>query len=200
MSQTRLPAAERRDQILDVALGVFATNGYHDTSMNDVAEAAGVTKPVLYHHFDSKRELYRALLDLAGDRLLSSIRDAVAGATTGKEMTSAGFLGYFRWVADDHNAFRLLFDGDSRRDREFNAQVRRTTEEVAAAVGPWIDVDIDPDHRATLAHAVVGMAEGASRRLVDHGTVFDPDVLASQLSGLAWAGLRGVRRSAAEPA
>ena len=63
MSATRLPADERRDQLLDVALEVFATAGFHGASMNEIAEAAGVTKPVLYQHFDSKNDLFAALLD-----------------------------------------------------------------------------------------------------------------------------------------
>ncbi len=62
---TRLPAPARREQILDVSVQVFARRGFHSTSMNDVAEAAGVTKPVLYQHFDSKQDLYLALLDEA---------------------------------------------------------------------------------------------------------------------------------------
>ena len=60
---SRLPAARRRRQLLDVALELFAARGYHTTSMNDIAEAAGVTKPVLYQHFRSKRELYLELLE-----------------------------------------------------------------------------------------------------------------------------------------
>ena len=77
MSQ-RLPATARREQILDVALDVFAASGFHGASMNDVAVAAGVTKPVLYQHFDSKRDLYKALLDEVGARLLDSIAKATA--------------------------------------------------------------------------------------------------------------------------
>ena len=63
---SRLTATARREQLLEVALDVFARAGYHATSMNEVAEAAGVTKPVLYQHFESKRELYQALLDEVG--------------------------------------------------------------------------------------------------------------------------------------
>ena len=65
-SNPRLTATARREQILDVALEVFGRAGFHGASMNDVADAAGVTKPVLYQHFDSKRELYRALLEEVG--------------------------------------------------------------------------------------------------------------------------------------
>ncbi|MFZ9232409.1 MAG: TetR/AcrR family transcriptional regulator, partial [Ilumatobacteraceae bacterium] len=79
----RLPAAERREQLLSVAMDVFAREGYHQTSMNDVAEAAGITKPVLYQHFSSKRELYLALIEEAGARLLTAITDPRIAATEG---------------------------------------------------------------------------------------------------------------------
>jgi AcrR family transcriptional regulator len=189
----RLTAPARREQILDVALVVFARAGFHGTSMNDVAEAAGVTKPVLYQHFDSKRELYRALLDEVGARLLNAISKATADATDGRTQTELGYRAYFRWVAEDHDAFRLLFGSGSRRDDEFNTAVREITEQAARAVAPLIDVDIPEDHRRTLAHALVGLAEGASRRLVERGDEFDPDVIAAEVSSLAWAGLRAVQ-------
>ena len=190
----RLSATARREQLLDVALEVFAGAGYHGTSMNDVADAAGVTKPVLYQHFESKRELYQALLDEVGARLLGAISAATSGTVDGREQTELGFRAYFRWVAEDHDAFQLLYGGGSRRDEEFSRAVRRVTAEAAAAIAPLIAADIDDEHRLTLAHALVGLAEGASRRLVERGEAFDPDVLARQVSDLAWAGLRAVRR------
>ncbi|CAN5809904.1 TetR/AcrR family transcriptional regulator [soil metagenome] len=193
---TRLPAPARREQILAVALAVFSVDGYHNTSMNEVAEAAGVTKPVLYQHFDSKRELYRALLDEVGERLLAAITEATATVTDGKSRTEAGFLGYFRWVAEDHASFRLLFGGGARRDDEFSAAVRRVTAAAAGAIAPLIEFEIDEERKLMLAHALVGLAEGASRMLVDHGEVFDPDDVAAAVSGLAWAGLRAVQRDA----
>jgi AcrR family transcriptional regulator len=196
-STPRLTATARREQLLDVALGVFARHGYHDTSMNDIADAAGVTKPVLYQHFDSKRELYQALLDQVGTRLLTAIVAAAAGAKEGREQTERGFQAYFRWVAEDHDSFMLLYGGGGgRRDDEFARAVRRVTAGAAEAIAPLIAVDIDPDHRMTLAHALVGLAEGASRRLVARGDDFDPDVIARQVSDLAWAGLRAVHRIA----
>ena len=78
---SRLSAAARREQLLGVAVDVFARTGYHDTSMNDVAEAAGVTKPVLYQHFESKRDLFQALLDDVGARMLHAIRAGTACRT-----------------------------------------------------------------------------------------------------------------------
>jgi AcrR family transcriptional regulator len=189
----RLSATARREQILDVALQVFATNGFHGASMNDVADAVGVTKPVLYQHFDSKRDLYQALIDEVGERLLASITKATAEATDGKSQTELGYRAYFRWVSDDHDAFRFLFGSGTRRDDEFNAAVQRITAEAAKAVAPLIAVDIDERHRTTLAHALVGLAEGASRLLVERGDEFDPDAIAQEVADLAWAGLRAVQ-------
>ncbi|MEM1332411.1 MAG: TetR/AcrR family transcriptional regulator [Actinomycetota bacterium] len=192
MSQ-RLPATARREQILAVALDVFASSGFHGASMNDIAEAAGVTKPVLYQHFDSKRDLYQALLEDVGTRLLESIAKATAEATDGKSTTALGFQAYFRWVADDHDAFRLLFGAGTASDDEFSAVIKRVNSEAAAAIAPLIDADLDDDTRRTLASALVGLAEGASRQLVLKGRDFDPDRIAREVSGLAWAGLRALQ-------
>jgi AcrR family transcriptional regulator len=191
---SRLSATARREQLLQVALDVFARSGYHDTSMNDVAEAAGVTKPVLYQHFESKRDLFQALLDDVGARMLHAITVGTAGATDGKSRTELGFRAYFRWVSEDHDSFMLLYSGSSRRDQEFSRAVRRVTNGMVQAIAPLIAADIDDEHRLTLAHAIVGLAEGASRRLVERGDEFDPDEVARQVSDLAWAGLRAVRR------
>jgi AcrR family transcriptional regulator len=192
MTSPRLTADARREQILDVAIDVFGRAGYYGASMNDIADAAGVTKPVVYQHFDSKSDLYRALLEAVGDRLLASIAKATAEATDGKEQTEQGFLAYFRWVSQRHDEFMLLFGSSAHHDGEFSAQIRRITDEAADAIAPLIAVDIDPEHRSTLAHALVGLAEGASRRLVGLGEAFDAVEIAREVSALAWAGLRAV--------
>ena len=189
----RLTANARREQILDVALEVFANAGFHGASMNEVADAVGVTKPVLYQHFDSKRDLYQALIDEVGSRLLASITKATAEATDGKSQTELGFQAYFRWVSQDPDAFRFLFGSGTRRDDEFNTAVQRITAEAAEAVAPLIVIDIDDEHRRMLAHGIVGLAEGASRRLVELGDDFDADEIAGEVSALAWAGLRAVQ-------
>lgn len=188
----RLPASARREQILDVSVQVFARNGFHSTSMNDVAEAAGVTKPVLYQHFDSKQHLYLALLDEAGNRLRSAITKAVSGAASGKEQTELGFRAYFHWVAEDHDAFLLLFGLRANRDEESTSAIRRITAETATAIAPLIAAGLEAEHQRVLAQGLVGIAEGVSRHLVESGADFDPDVLGSQIADLAWAGLRAV--------
>ena len=194
MSSPRLSAHARRQQILDVAIDEFGRSGYFGTSMNDIAEAAGVTKPVLYQHFDSKADLYRALLDEVGTRLIETIAKATTDAADGRERTERGFGAYFGWVADHHQEFTLLFGGSARQEGEFAAQVRRINDAAATAIAGLIDVELDPAHRETIAHGLVGLAEGASRRLVGAGESFDPDEIARVVSQLAWAGLRAVDR------
>ena len=88
----------------------------------------------------------------------------------------------------------LLYGSGSRQDQEFSRAVKRVTTGMAAAIAPLIAADIDDEHRLTIAHALVGLAEGASRRLVERGQEFDPDEIARQVSDLAWAGLRSVHR------
>lgn len=189
----RLPAARRRRQLLDVALEEFAARGFHQTSMDDVAEAAGVTKPVLYQHFQSKRELYLELLDDVGAQLRSAIAEATSSAGGPRQQVEAGFAAYFRFVAEKESAFRLLFGGGARRDRQFAAAVRQVEDSIAQAIAVLIEADIDDDHRRLLAHGIVGLAEGTSRHWVGSGRDLDPDLLARRIAELAWAGLRGIK-------
>jgi len=195
MSATpRLPAARRRRQLLDTALAVFADRGFHGTSMNDIADAAGVTKPVLYQHFSSKRDLYREVLEDVGGRLEETIAKAAAAAPGPREQVEAGFQAYFRFVAGEQDAFQVLFGGDTRRDPEFARQVAATEASIASAIAGLIAIEgIEPDHQALLAHGLVGLAEGASRRWLASDQRGDPTLLAGQVAELAWAGLRGVR-------
>jgi AcrR family transcriptional regulator len=194
----RLPAEQRRAQLLGVAVEVFAERGFHATSMDEVAEAAGVTKPVLYQHFPSKRALYRELLDDVDAQLVARLVAATASATSGRERVQEGFAEYFRFVATNQAAFRLLFGASVRNDAEFAVVAERTIERIADLVADLIDIEAAAEHRSVLAHAIVGMAEATSRRLASDGNVEDPDRLASWLAEMAWFGLRGVR--AEEPA
>lgn len=189
----RLPAAERRTQILQVALHEFASKGYHGTSMNDVAASAGVTKPVLYQHFDSKRALYLALIDEVGGEMLETIGKATTDAENGRDQTRAGIITYFEWVATHRDEFILLFGSGARRDEEFAVAVRNVERAVAEAIAPLIDAGLDVRHQRRLAYALVGMSEGLSRHLVLSGEHFDPREVGTQLANLAWAGLRGVQ-------
>jgi AcrR family transcriptional regulator len=201
---SRLPAHRRRRQLLDVAVKVFADRGFHGTSMEDVADAAGVTKPVLYQHFSSKRELYLELLDDVGSRLVDEVTNAVAEANGPRRQVEAGFEAYFRFVARQHHAFRLLFGSGARGDEDFADAVRRVEDRMADAIASLIETDIDPDHRQMLGYGIVGLAEVTSRQWMTsreagqsapEPTEAEAARQAVRIADLAWAGLRGVHRT-----
>ena len=173
---------------------MFGEQGFHQTSMNDVADAAGVTKPVLYQHFPSKRALFSELLEDIGRRLLSTFIEPVDAAASPRERVETGFAAYFRFVAEHEAAFRVLFGGGTRRDEEFAAQVALVEGAIAEAIATLIDVEgLSAAERRQLAHGLVGLAEGTSRLWVAEGGEEPPEQLASLVADLAWRGLRGIR-------
>jgi AcrR family transcriptional regulator len=177
-----------------VALEVFGEYGFHPTSMNDVAEAAGVTKPVLYQHFRSKRDLYREVLTDVGAQLLDAITKATTAAQSPHEQVELGFIAYFRFVEANEAAFRVLFGGGTRRDDEFAAQVAKVEGAIAEAIATLIDVEgLTAEQRRHLAHGLVGLAEGTSRLWMAEGGDAPAEELARLVANLAWRGLRDIR-------
>jgi AcrR family transcriptional regulator len=190
----RLAPEARRRQLLDVACVEFAERGFYGTAMDDLAQAAGVTKPVFYQHFSSKRALFVAVLENVGERLLTVLIEATGSVETGRARVEQGFAAYFRFVEGDRAAFRLLFGASARNDAEFADVVDNVLARAAAAVSTLIEIAGSPEHRLVLAHAVVGMAEGISRHaLTDPDGPHNPEQLAHWVAELAWFGLRGVR-------
>jgi len=190
----RLPAARRRRQLLDVALQVFAERGFHDASMNDIAEAAGVTKPVLYQHFRSKRELFGELLSDVGSELQEAITKAVTTAQSSHEMVELGFAAYFRYVAAHRDAFNLFYGIGFAREDEFASLVEQVETALAEQVAGFIEIEgLTPGQRRLLGHGIVGMIEGASTHWLSSQADANPAELTRQLADLAWRGLRGVQ-------
>lgn len=189
----RLPAEQRRQQILDVAVDVFADKGYHAASMNDVAEAAGVTKPVLYQHFPSKREMFVELLSDIGDRLRETISRATSNADGPRQQFEDGFRAYFTFAGEHTSAFSVLFGSGARRDPEFSSFAAAVEDSIAHIVADLIVVDGQPaGNRLLLANAIVGMTEAATRHWLSHGREPGVDILAGQITQLTWTGMRGI--------
>lgn len=204
----RLTAGERRRQLFTVALALFAERGYRATTMDDVAEAAGVTKPLVYQHFSSKRALYLELVDSVARDLVAAVDGATATADGPRQQVEQGFAAYFHMVVTHEAAFRLLFGRADEQDDELGEALRRVEDSLAEAIDPLIAAGLDAEHRRFLAYAVVGMAEGASRHWLatrgrDEGSgdgaardgeaaEVEAQRLARRLADLAWAGLRSV--------
>ena len=197
----RLPGPERRAQVLAVARRVLADRGFHGTTMTDIAEAAGVTKPVLYQHFSSKRDLYRTVLEDIGARLETAVIESAVAAPTPRARAEAGIAAFARFVEEDHDGFRLLFDGTNRPDEEWAVITRVAERSLANAVAALIDVPTaDVQRRQVLAHGIIGLAESMMRQAKAAETAHSPDgagayaqdQLVRDITALAWAGLRGI--------
>jgi AcrR family transcriptional regulator len=186
----RLRAAERRAQLLGVARRLFARDGYRGASMEAIAEAAGVTKPVLYQHFTSKRALYSALLAADLGRLTEDLEAAFGQAEGNHERLRRGFRAYLDFVDRHEDAFRLLFTEALGLDGDFQRRVARFRQWVADRVAAIIAAEAglaEPRARA-LAAAIVGMAEGAAGWWLAERQSLAVADLADELAGLAWKG------------
>jgi len=162
--------------------------------MDEIAEAAGVTKPVLYQHFPSKHALYVELLEDTGRLLLTTLADTTAGAATGRERVELGFRAYFRFAVEHREAFLLLLGTVIRADAEFARVVDETLDACAEVISTLIEIPVSAEQRLVLATAMVGMAEAVSRgTLAETTDDAHADELARWVSELAWFGLRGVR-------
>ncbi len=195
----RLSAQRRREQLLQVALRRFAGRGFKATTMDDIAESAGVTKPLVYQHFGSKRALYLELVDTVTKELLAAIEAATDRAAGPRQQVELGFSAYFSLMVTHEAAFRLLYGRDDANDPDVAAALRRVEDAIAEAIDPLIAAGLEPEHRRLLAYAVVGMAEGASRHWFEgeaasrrNEAAEEAQRLASRLADLAWAGLRSV--------
>ena len=197
-SSRRLTAEQRRGQLFAVALELFALRGYRATTMDDIAERAGVTKPLLYQHFSSKRALYLELVTSIAHELLLAVRAAVELAEGPRQQVEMGFAAYFGLVISREAEFRLLYGRDHADDFELGRALRAVEDAIAEAIDPLINAGLDDEHRRLLAYGIVGMAEGASRRFMAHRPDTDAEAdeeaqrLARRMADLAWAGLRSV--------
>lgn len=106
----RMRRAERRAQILDAATRAFARTGFADTGLDDVAAEAGISRVILYRHFESKGQMYRAVLDRACERLAERVGEG--------EFTDASIPAFLEAAAEDPDGFRLLFR-HAAREPEF---------------------------------------------------------------------------------
>lgn len=127
-----MSAADRREAILDAARPAFAERGFHETSLDSVAERAGVSKALLYEHFSSKRELYVSMLEMHVHELVERISGAVAGAEPGEPRMRAGLEAFFGFVEERRGAWRIMFRNSD--DPDVSIRLDRLRDEVAAAI------------------------------------------------------------------
>ncbi|MDI6911348.1 MAG: TetR/AcrR family transcriptional regulator [Nocardioides sp.] len=193
----RMPRRERRAQLMESALEVFVAQGYHSAAMDDIAERAGVSKPVLYQHFPGKLDLYLALLDESCDTIIDNCRAALESTQDNKQRVAATMEVFFEYVAGETGAFRLVFESDLTNEPAVRGHVDRVTTECASMIALVIsdDTGLPADASRLLAVSLVGMAQVSARFwLTDPGRISQADA-AALVAGLAWRGIRGYPKS-----
>jgi AcrR family transcriptional regulator len=201
----RLPRSARRKQLMAAAQEVFVANGYHAAAMDDIADRAGVSKPVLYQHFPGKLELYLALLDKHTGDLVQALRAAMAKTTDNAQRVHNAVSAYFDFVdgedADVPGAFRLVFETDLRNEpavRDRIAQVSRlcmqaVADTIAADTGlPLAEVEL-------LSVAVTGTSEIAARWWLESDRALPKADAVRLVEGLVWRGISNFPLVADEP-
>jgi len=193
---TRLPRQARRAQLLDAAREVFVVQGYHAAAMDDIAERAGVSKPVLYQHFPSKLDLYLALIDAGREQLVAAVKEALDATTANKSRVQGVVQAYFDFVNDEAAAFRLIFESDLTNDPQVRERVDATNAECATLICAVIreDTGLTEDESMLLASGLTGLAQTAARHWLREDGRLPKDAAAALVARLSWRGISGVPR------
>jgi AcrR family transcriptional regulator len=190
----------RRPEVLDAALKLFLVGGYDGTSMQAVANEAGVTKPVVYACFASKDELFRALLRREEGRILAEIQGAFENADLSDPETTLtdGFVGFLRAVAESPDVYRLIFMGEGGGNAAVADRIQRGRQAQVDALSRlarrWL---VDRNGKASkagiektarlLGNSIAGLAEAGARLLLSGEDGWKPETLGRELGRLAAA-------------
>jgi len=187
----RLSRSARRTQLLAAAKTVFVTQGYHAAAMDDIAVRAGVSKPVLYQHFPSKLELYLDLLGESAAEMVRLVRAALAATSDNHERVDNAVAAYFTFVADNDQAYLLIFESDLRGQVEVERIVERATDDCISAITDTITTDtgVDVERARLLASGMVGLSQVSARYWIQQSPHVSRAEAIELLSTLMWSGI-----------
>ncbi len=196
----RLPRSARRKQLLAAAQQIFVANGYHAAAMDDIAERAGVSKPVLYQHFPGKLELYLALIDAQAESLGRAVTEALSGTEDNRERVHRVLSAYFRFVEGD-GAFRLIFETDLGNEPAVRQRVEAVASKTMTAVAETVaaDTGLDRVRAELLSTALTGAAQVAARWWLASDRPVSQDDAVRLLESLLWRGISNFPRHGEHP-
>jgi len=188
----------RRPLVLDAALHLFVEHGYRGTSMEGIAEAAGVTKPVVYRCYPNKQELFRALLEREEQRLLASVTDALPTELDPSDLEAvftAGFTALFGAARSEPDSWRIVFVSEHGTEPAIARRVRRARTSVVERLTEMTEPMLatmgvaDAGRKApVLSEVVASIAEGGVRLLLSDGKDWTPEELGEFLGRLVARG------------
>lgn len=198
----RLPRAVREQQMLDAAVKVFARRGFQAASMDDIAEDAGISKPMVYAYLGTKEELFRACLQREGTRLITAVADEVVLDVSPDEQLWRGLRAFFGFVAANRDGWAVLYR-QARARQPFAGELAAMRQQMVLVVTGMLEraVHAQGSHAGgteveVTAYALVGAGESLADWMIDH-PVPDPDKTATQLMNFAWLGAGQLLRGTA---
>jgi AcrR family transcriptional regulator len=196
--RVRLPRATREQMMIDVATDVFGANGYHATSMDQIAGAARISKPMLYAYFDSKEGLYSACMRRAGDRLLDNVAASFDENRSAERNLWDGFLAFFDFMGNHGAAWRLVCGRSfyetsafAEISAGFHANLHSVIEDFfeRASRNTVGDPFADARRRTAVAHAMLGAAESLGALWCENHDDLPPQVPCRELMNFFWLGI-----------
>jgi len=188
----RLPRAVREQQMLDSAVQVFSESGFHGTSMEAIATAAGVSKPMLYLYYGSKDELFAACINREGVKFVEALTPAADPTLTPREQLRRALLGFLGFVGENRKSWMVLYR-QAIGQSAFASQVQSSRDRLIELTARLLEMSTkepDPDQNFPLmAVALVGAGEAVADRVA--GGEIEVDAAADLLENLAWRGLAG---------
>ncbi len=201
MAKKRLTGAERRVQLMEVGRAVFAANGYEATSIEEVAQRAGVSKPIVYEHFGAKEGLYAAIVDREMDNLVTRVSEVIARGSP-RERFEAAVLAFMTYAKEEPAGFAVLTrdspNGAARRG------LTRVIDDLAQRVGDIFQSEFEragytPKVAPIYANALVGMVTQVGQWWAAEGRSFSIDHVARHVAALGWMGLRHLPKDPVSP-
>jgi AcrR family transcriptional regulator len=197
-SRRRLPRADRKRQMVEVGRRLFAERGFGSVTMEELAAAVGITKPLLYAYFGNKEQFYLACMAPAGDALVEAVVEAVRAAGSPGRALRRGLEAFFQVLDEDRAAWRVLFDETLPSSGPVAQQVALYRERLAglvegellAQLGGRVSEEQREEVRA-LAAATFGAAEGLCRWWLREGRM-EAQRAAHLLGTVLGDGLRGL--------
>lgn len=205
-ARARLPRPVREQQMLDAATELFGAHGYHSVSMDQIAEAVGVSKPMLYAYFDSKEGLYAACLKRSGEQVVAAIGASYDTSYAPEEALWHGFVAFFKFVRDNRVSWQLVRNDTVSEVEQFRTLVNKIHSDLRGVIGELSriasaqtagDPFADEELREAAAYSVLGAAAALANRWADNGSCdAPPEKFADQLMQFFWMGFDNLAEGA----
>lgn len=190
--RTRMSASERREQLIDVARGLFAQKGFDATSIEEVAARAKVSKPVVYEHFGGKEGLYAVIVDRELTAIASTVTEALGSTSSASLTVERAALALLTYIESSPDGFRILSSGNDRASGTYSTLLADVAIEVSGLLASRFSAHgLDPRTAPLYAQMLVGIVAMPAQWWLENRTMSKEEV-AAHMVNLAWNGLRAI--------